>query len=94
MMGVDYELFWTLNPKSLSPFIKAFGLKQKHEDFMAWNLGNYVREAVASAFIKNAKYPTKPHSEQSAPAEMTSDEIKSRVMQRAIALNARFEKEV
>lgn len=93
MMGVDYELFWTLNPKSLSPFVKAFELKQKYHDFMAWNMGNYILEAIASSMSKNAKYPSKPHSEKSKDVAMTSDEIKERVRLRAIAINSRFGKE-
>lgn len=94
MMGVDYELFWTLNPKSLSPFVKAFELKQKYHDFMEWNMGNYILEAIGAVFAKSGgKYPNKPHFETRKDATMTPEEIKERVRIRAIAINSRFGKE-
>lgn len=95
MMGVDYELFWTLNPKSLSPFIKAFSLKQKYDDATAWRNGLYIRLAVASCFNKSAKYPTKPmsHNGEDENRPMTAEEIKSRMMATANRINSQLRKE-
>jgi hypothetical protein len=90
MIGVDYDLFWELNPKSLEPFIKAFQLKQRYEDAMNWNLGNYFRMAIASSMSKNAKYPNKPMLEnKESKQHMSPEEIKKRFMAHAELLNAR-----
>lgn len=93
MMGVDYELFWTLNPKSLSPFVKAFNLKQKYDDAISWQSGLYIRLAIASALNKQSKYPQKPMmSEPVEDKPMTSEEIKNKVMAQATRINAKFGK--
>lgn len=60
MMGVDYELFWKLNPKTLQPFIKAFELEEERKDVWAWQQGLYIQVAVASNFNKEVKYPSTP----------------------------------
>ena len=93
MIGVDYELFWTLNPKSLSPFVKAFNLKQRYDDAMAWSNGAYVRMAIASSLSKNVKYPSKPLMSKGEDKPMTSEEIKRRVMAHAQIINQKFKKE-
>lgn len=94
MMGVDYDLFWTLNPKSLIPFVKAFNLKQEYDDAMAWKSGTYVRMAIASCLDKNIKYPKKPlMSDYKNDKPMSSDEIKKRVMAHAELINTKFGKE-
>ena len=94
MMGVDYELFWTLNPKSLSPFNKAFDLKQKYDDGISWQNGYYIRMAIASAMSKEAKYPTRPLSTKDVQkVEMSSEEIKRKFMTQANLINAKFGKE-
>lgn len=93
MIGVDYELFWTLNPKSLSPFIKAFELRQKYDDAMAWNIGKYVRVAIGSCLSKSVKYPVKPDLQNSVTKEMSPQEIKSKMMEQMKIINTRFRKE-
>lgn len=93
MMGVNYELFWTLNPKSLVPFTKAFALKQKYDDSMAWKNGAYIRMAIASCLNKSAKYPTKPLMDDQGDKPMSPEEIKRRVMAQAQLINSRFKKE-
>jgi hypothetical protein len=93
MMGVDYELFWTLNPKSLSPFTKAFSLKQKYDDSMAWQSGVYIRMAIVSSLNKEAKYPKRPMMADKVKEKgMSSEEIKNRVMAQSQKINAKFEK--
>ncbi len=91
MIGVDYDLFWTLNPKSLTPFVKAFRLKNKREDYMMWSLGLYIRSAIASNFNKSAKYPQKPFSD--SKEENTAEKMKERFMRTVNTLNSRFRKE-
>lgn len=94
MIGVDYDLFWTLNPKSLSPFIKAFSLRQKYDDAMAWQAGVYVRMAIASSFSKDVKYPNKPLMDKAEPKQMSADEIKRRFVAHAKLINSTLGKEV
>lgn len=63
-MGLDMNLFWRLNPRRMKPFFKAFEQSQREErDRMnnsAYLTGVYVRDAVVSCLVKNAKYPDKP----------------------------------
>lgn len=96
MIGVDYDLFWELNPKSLAPFIKAFKLKQRYDDAMNWSLGRYFQMAVASNFSKEAKYPPKPYMEtvdletgELIPEQqnMPQDELKHRIMAHVALIN-------
>lgn len=96
MIGVQYDVFWDLNPKTLSPFIKAFTLKQRYDDSIAWQHGFYIKIAIASALNKNANYPQKPLS--TSVEEYQSDEdrqkiIKERFMKHAKQLNVKFRKE-
>lgn len=91
MLGVDYDLFWTLNPKSLAPFVKAFELKQNYDDRLAWQFGAYIRYSIASTLSKGAKYPQQPFSEQGKSRDMTPDEIKERMMANVEIINMRIE---
>lgn len=95
MMGVDYDLFWTLNPKSLDPFIKAFSMKQKYDNICSWRDGMYIRMAVASVLDSSVKYPTSPieADKELTPAEK-SLEIRKKVMERMIVINSRFKEDV
>lgn len=93
MIGVDYELFWNLNPKSLSPFIKAFSLKQKYDDYTLWLQGKYIQMAIASTMNKNAKYPPKPFSTEEVTKISSAEEIKRKMFERMKILNAKFGKE-
>lgn len=94
MIGVNYEQFWTLNPKSLSPFVKAFVLKQQYDDMNAWSQGRYIMLAVASLFDKKTKYPTKPFlnsiDSNGNPKETKQEEIKRKFMERMEIINTRF----
>jgi hypothetical protein len=95
MIGVDYDLFWTLNPKSLEPFTKAFSLKQKYDDTIAWYSGLYVKMAIASSFNKQAKYPDHPMTvEVPQNREMPQEVIKARFLRQMEAINARKRSEV
>lgn len=99
MMGVDYDLFWTLNPKSLAPFIKAFELSQRNEDRLAWQSGQYIKLAIGSSMSNKVKYPKEPFMgwgenekvvvEDTATRKMKK--IKQTMMERMGILNSRFE---
>lgn len=95
MIGVDYELFWTLNPKSLQPFIKAFDLKLEYDDLLAWKQGVYMKQAITSSFSKDGKYPAEPYTvlEKKRRERSTPKYIKSMVEAKAEVINMRFENE-
>lgn len=103
MIGVDYELFWTLNPKTLSPFIKAFSLRQRYEDFLAWQSGKYIQFAIASTLSKDSKYPKESflYKQELEVKVLTEEEkrkreqdkIKRKFMEQMIKINSRIGKE-
>lgn len=72
-----YKDFWNLTPKKLQPFVKAkeqeIELKTKLLNYEAWLNGLYIRQAVASIFSKNGKYPDKP-IDNSGSTERNSQE--------------------
>lgn len=92
MIGVDYDLFWRLNPKTLKPFIKAFSLRQQYDDTLIWTQGKYIQLAIASTLDKKAKYPTVPFSQIVETPEDRMLAIKERFMVQAELINSRFEK--
>ena len=67
-IGVTYETFWELNPRTLQPFVDAFQMRMKREleaertkiDLLAWQIGVYTRYAVGGLFDRKAKYPAEP----------------------------------
>ena len=65
-IGVDYRLFWKLNPKTIEPFIESFKNKKHQQidqiNLQAWINGLYVMHAVAAVFSKNANYFDEPIS--------------------------------
>lgn len=80
---MPYELFWTLNPRLLKPFQKAYETQREIEDEKAWQQGVYFLRAVSTALdgAFNGKkattsYPEKPFSqmEKSKSEEEMSDE--------------------
>lgn len=59
-----YEEFWKLNPSSLEDIIYANSERIKEEaerqDTYNWQLGQYVHDAIVSAFSKSSPYPNEP----------------------------------
>lgn len=90
MIGVNYDLFWTLNPKSLQPFIKAFDLKRKYDDEIAWRNGMYVKMAIASSLSKENKYPERPITMKDVVIEVPQEVIMERFLRHVELLNSRF----
>lgn len=94
MIGVDYNLFWELDPNTLKPFTKAFDLRLKVEDAQSWRAGMYIQQAIASSLNKRAKYPKKPFMyDGPTQIEMTSEDIKSKMMRNMKLINMKFRKE-
>lgn len=90
MIGVDYELFWSLTPKTLQPFIKAFDLKRKYDDTLNWQLGGYIRDAIGSSLNSKGKYPNKPYSMMNKNGEADMHEIKSKFLNQMELINSKF----
>lgn len=70
-LGISEELFWTLNPKRLHPYLEAEKLMQEKRDTEMWRMGMYVYDAVHAAVDNvlngrksQAKYMDKPLLEQ------------------------------
>ena len=61
-MGVEYSLFYTLNPNKLKPFVKAYELQQQLEldkiYLETWLSGHYVTLAISTAL--GGEYPEQP----------------------------------
>lgn len=102
MIGVDYDLFWTLSPKSLKPFVKAFHLRQDYERFNAWQAGLYIQKAIGSSFSKDNKYPDPPEigatakriSKSKDDLEKQKQElIREKFLAQVNVINHRFAKE-
>ena len=97
-MGVAYDLFWTLNPKSLSPFTEAFYLKQQYDDTVSWTQGLYIKMAIAGLIDSKVDYPKSPFSVVSKNKKekviMTQEDIiKDKFIHAMISINANFGKE-
>lgn len=86
-MGVDYCLFWQLNPRKLHPFVKAYQAEQKEQleraNYAAWLSGIYVTHAVAASLGENARYPEKP-----IDLYETEEDLESRKAQEAELFSA------
>lgn len=70
-LGISEELFWTLNPKRLHPYLEAEKLIQEKRDAEMWRMGMYVCDAVRTAVDNvvngrksQARYMDKPILEQ------------------------------
>lgn len=59
-MGVSESQFWNMNPRRLTPYVKADGIRIEKENRIAWMCGIYVRDAIASCLSRDAEYPAKP----------------------------------
>lgn len=51
-LGISEELFWTLSPSRLYPYLEADKRKQEKRDLEMWRMGFYVKNAVAVAIDK------------------------------------------
>lgn len=48
-MGISYEEFWRLNPRSFTVIANGYKLKRKEEDTMMWLQGGYIFDGVSLA---------------------------------------------
>lgn len=89
-LDMSEDLFWTLNPKRLHPYIEADKMKQENRDAEMWRMGMYVQNAVAVAIDKvlNGRksvleYMDKPilmkYQESQGEVELTEEEQERQV---------------
>lgn len=59
--GMTYDEFWYGSLDRLEAYWQAnqYSIERRNQEL--WVQGIYIREAVASCLVKNAKYPEKPH---------------------------------
>lgn len=78
-MGIDEPTFWTLNPRRMKAYERAFELKQQQRDREQWAMGKYFMSALSTvldrSFNKHAtsKYVKEPFL---TDAFLTEEEIK------------------
>lgn len=66
-IGISEELFWSLNPRRLKPYIKAEQIRMEKSNRMLYYQGIYVRDALLSTvgnmFSKGKpmEYPSEPY---------------------------------
>lgn len=100
LIGVSNEEFWSMTPKSLDPYYKAFSLQQKENDNMMWMNGMYMAMAIGSVLSKDVDYPKRPmiaqqelESNQELLAHKRMEQIKQRVEEQMIVVNHQLKKE-
>jgi hypothetical protein len=100
--GYDYELFWTLTPKTIKPFFKAHEMKVKEQVQLAWIQGTYVKRAIESSIFmcgladsktqkKLPKYPEQaPFTEEKDnTSQKTKSEYYKAIMDKWVKINNR-----
>lgn len=83
-IGVDYKLFWRLNPTKLKAFNQAyqfsFDRRMQEAEMTAYMNGLYVVKAIACTFGKS-KYPEKPigllKTDKKEDVELTEEDIQA-----------------
>lgn len=83
-VGIDYRLFWHLNPTKIKPFFEADKIRFKNKmsdmETSAYVNGIYVAKAIGACLSKNGKYPEKILGifdlDKQKEKPMTEDEIK------------------
>lgn len=73
--GLKIEDILDSNPKKLEPYTKAHIMEEKRKDKHNWELGLYIRSAIASSMTEKNKYIEKPMYEDfEVERELTEDE--------------------
>lgn len=73
-IGIDYNLFWKLNPSKLEPFLKARNLKLKLKNEELWLQGLYFYNAISVALVNGfRKKGTKAQNYLEEPIKIFED---------------------
>ena len=96
-IGVDYDLFWSLNPRKLQPFVKSFKMKQKikteYINFQTWLQGIYFGKALVASLDKNQEYFKEPIDFQKIKEQKSQEESMAMKFEAwSIAFNQSLEK--
>ena len=73
-IGVDYSIFWKLNPKKLEAF--------------AWLSGMYFGEMASSLLSKKHRYPKAPHPLEPPTEQQRFERAKNKMLSWANKVNA------
>ena len=73
--GMTEAEFWTMNPKRIRPYKKAYEMKLKEKDEESWLQGLYFHQALLASVgnmfrgkgAKPYQYPDKPFTSSSKP---------------------------
>jgi hypothetical protein len=95
-IGVDYSIFWKLNPKKLEAFAKAYRkrienemkLKREEINFSAWLSGMYFGEMASSLLSKKHRYPKAPHPLEPPTEQQRFERAKNKMLSWANKVNA------
>lgn len=103
-MGMSYEEFWDGDVQMAVYYRKAWKLKQKHEDEVAWLTGLYVYNTLLSVYPvlnpmagKNAKlrpYPELPVTWQEKQKEVQTNKNFNKMMEFMTRFNSKFKEGV
>lgn len=93
-IGVEESRFWTLNPRLLQPYIKAYRIKKREENSMLYVQGRYFLDALLcsvgnmfkSKTSKPFEYPKEPYSLFEEKIQLSEDEIKKQREQFVMSL--------
>jgi len=96
-IGVDYDLFWSLNPRKLQAFVKSFKMKQKikaeYINYQTWLQGIYFGRALVATLDKNQEYFEEPIGFQKIKEQKSQEELMAMKFEAwAIAFNQSLEK--
>lgn len=96
-IGVDYDLFWSLNPRKLQPFVESFKMKQKIEieyiNYQTWLQGIYFGKALVASLDKNQEYFKEPIDFQKIKEQKSQEELMAMKFEAwSIAFNQSLEK--
>lgn len=96
-IGVDYDLFWSLNPRKLQPFVKSFEMKQKIEteyiNFQTWLQGIYFGRALVASLDKKQEYFNEPINFEKNKKRKSQEELMAMKFEAwSIAFNQSLEK--
>jgi len=96
-IGVDYDLFWSLNPRKLQAFVKSFKMKQKikteYINFQTWLQGIYFGRALVASLDKNQEYFKEPIDFQKIKEQKSQEELMAMKFEAwSIAFNQSLEK--
>lgn len=96
-IGVDYNLFWSLNPRKIQAFVKSFKMKQKikaeYINYQTWLQGIYFGRALVATLDKNQEYFEEPIGFQKIKKQKSQEELMAMKFEAwSIAFNQSLEK--